>query len=509
MSNPNPPALVAPPPRWLLALSFLALFGYALFLARHTTTVAGGADSSGYLNSARLLAAGELHTTLRTPPEFGGPGQVDRLHFFPQGFFPFASDLKLSPTYPTGLPLHLALTGKLFGWHAGPLIVGLTGALAALGLCYAVARELALAPVLSAAAAVILGACPVFIFTSTQPLSDTLATAWSLAAVYAALRARRQTPWALACGAALSVAVLVRPSNLLLLPALLVFLGLDWRRLALMLPGGLPGAAWFAFSNHTLFGGAFRSGYPDLASAFAASYGPSTALHFAHWLAIFLPSILLVLPLAAVFRSAAPRRDRLALGLWFGALTLLYVFYAISHESWSCLRFLLPALPALIFSALLGLEALLRLTPAPHIPTLRAVAAGLLVVWSLVASHHWTRQLGVLYIQGYEQVYEDANLAAKSQLPPDALVVASFLSGALYFYTDFSVLRWDHLNSTDFSRYATLAQKSGRPICAVLHESEEPAALRERCLGHWTRLATVKSVGLWRLTPATPAPAAK
>jgi hypothetical protein len=210
-----------------------------------------------------------------------------------------------------------------------------------------------------------------------------------------------------------------------------------------------------------------------------------------------------------MFRRDLPSRNRLALGLWFGALTLLYVFYAISHESWSCLRFLLPALPALIFSALLGLESLLCLAPAPHLPTLRAVAAGLLVVWSLVASHHWTRKLGVLYIQDYEQVYEDANLAAKSQLPPDALVVASFLSGALYFYTDFSVLRWDHLNSADFSRYAALAEKSGRPICAVLHESEEPAALRERCLGHWTRLATVKSVGLWRLTAASPAPAAK
>jgi hypothetical protein len=509
MSNPNPPALVAPLPRWILVLSFLALFGYAFFLGRHTTTVAGGADSSGYLNSARLLAASELHTVLRIPPEFGSPGQVDRLHFFPQGFFPFADDLKLSPTYPTGLPLHLALAGKLFGWHAGPLIVGLAGALAALVLCYAVARELGLAPLLAAAGAVILGACPVFIFTSTQPLSDTLATAWTLAAVYAALRARHQTPWALASGFALAIAVLVRPSNLLLLPALLVFLGVDWRRLALVIVGGLPGAAWFAFSNHTLFGGAFRSGYPDLASAFAAAYGPSTALHFAHWLAVFLPGIVLVLPLAAVFHRNFRSRDLLALGLWFGALTLLYLFYAIAHESWSCLRFLLPALPALIFSALLGLEALLHLTPPAHTPTLRVVAAVLLVAWSVVASHHWTRKLGVLYTQGYEQVYEDANLAARTQLPRDALVVASFLSGALYFYTDFAVLRWDHINATDFSRYAALAEKAGRPVCAVLHESEEPAALRERCHGNWTRLATVKSVGLWLLTPAASAPAAK
>ena len=36
----------------------LAVIGYAVFLALNTAPIAGGADSSGYLNSARLLAEG-------------------------------------------------------------------------------------------------------------------------------------------------------------------------------------------------------------------------------------------------------------------------------------------------------------------------------------------------------------------------------------------------------------------------------------------------------------------
>ena len=43
--------------RWL---GLLALAAYAVFLARNTAVVAGGSDSSGYLNSARLFAEGKF-----------------------------------------------------------------------------------------------------------------------------------------------------------------------------------------------------------------------------------------------------------------------------------------------------------------------------------------------------------------------------------------------------------------------------------------------------------------
>src|SRR3569832_692144 len=72
---------------------------------------------------ARRLAGGQVHTPVRAPAEFGPPGTVDPMHFLPQGFFSFENRSEYGPTYPTGLPLHLALAGRLVGWRLGPVLV--------------------------------------------------------------------------------------------------------------------------------------------------------------------------------------------------------------------------------------------------------------------------------------------------------------------------------------------------------------------------------------------------
>lgn len=503
MSNPNPPlpGLMAPRVRgWI---GFLALLGYAIFIWQNTAVVAGGADSSGYFNSARLFAEGRLVTDLRAPPEFGPRATLDAMHFLPQGFFPGSDRTKLTPTYPTGLPLQLAIAGKLLGWNLGPLLVVLLSATAAIWLCYLVARELGLSRALAAAGAVMLAAFPVFLFTSVQPLSDTPATAWSLAAFYAALRARGSQRWAVAAGSSLAMAVLVRPTNLLLTPALLVLLGSDWRRLGLFVLGGLPGAAWLAFYNHALYGHPFTSGYGDIFSAFALSYGAPTALHFVRWLAVLLPAIMLVLPVAALARRDMRNRELLALGLAVVAIAGCYAFYEISHEVWWCLRFILPVVPALIFAGLLGIEALAR-GPGRRWPRAsRRGAALVLLLWAIGNAWYWIPELAVLQMKRYEQVYADAARTAQERLPRDAIIVCSAFSGSLYFYTEFPVLRTDQIEAPAFHRYASLAQGAGRPVCAVLFQSEEAEAFR-RCPGTWTRLAQIRNVGLWQL--AAPAP---
>lgn len=517
MSNPNPPLpeirppAVAPAPasRPLLAVLLLALAAYAVFLARYTTTVAGGADSSGYLNSARLLASGHLQGELRVPAKFGSLSDPDRVLFTPHGFYPYPGNVQLPPTYPVGLPLHFAAAGKLLGWHLGPLVIEVAGALAAVWLCYLTARELGIDPALSAAGAAALGVCAVFLFTSTQPLSDTLATTWTLASVYTALRARRHRGWAAACGAVFAIAVLVRPTNAVLLPALVALLGFDWRRLTLAALCGAPGALWLGYYNHTLYGGALKSGYGDWRIHFDLSYVPATLLHFALWLALLLPAALLVLPLAAPFARDFRNRTLFALALWFGAIVALYSCYTVSHEVWWCLRFILPAIPALILAALLGLEALALRFPAEQRPRLLSAAAVVLVLWAVAGSTYWNRELGALTMKQGEQVYADASHAALRLFPADSLVVSFYVCGSVYAYTDFPVLRWDQLEPGQFAHFAALAQKAGRPICALLLEPEEKEALHERCPGEWTRLGSVRNASLWRLTAAAPLSAAK
>ena len=53
-------AVPPPVPRWLIWAALPCLLWYAFFLGRHFAPVAAGADSSGYMHSGRLLAAGRL-----------------------------------------------------------------------------------------------------------------------------------------------------------------------------------------------------------------------------------------------------------------------------------------------------------------------------------------------------------------------------------------------------------------------------------------------------------------
>lgn len=503
MSNPNPPTSAGEPPPWSLGIGLAALVAFAVFLHHHGTVVVGGADSSGYFNSARLFAEGRMLATLRAPAPLAEAAREHPMQFLPLGFMPGADRTLLTPTYPTGLPLLLAAAGRSLGWEAGARIVFLGAALAAVWLCHRAARLLGLGRALAWAGAVMLGACPVFLFTSVQPLSDTLATTAVLATLVALLRAQGGTPaWAAAGGAACALAVLVRPTNLLLVPAFLVLLGWPGKRWLLFIAGGVPGALWQALYNHHLYGSALRSGYGNIFDAFATAHGWPTAVHFARWLALLLPTAALALPLIALVSPGPGRRNLLALGMAFASVTGCYLFYEVSHEVWWCLRFILPVIPALILAALLGVESLAR-GPVRHWPHFRAAAALALGVWALAQSAYWSPRLSVFLMRHYEQAYADGIALAKPLLPNKAPVLCLAFSGALYFHTGSPVLRWDQLDQATFHRYATLSADAGLPIRALLFEAEEKEAF-QRCPGGWTRVARTGNVGLWHWNAATP-----
>ena len=472
-------------------LGLILLAAYAVFLGLHTSVVAGGSDTSGYLNSARLLAAGKLQEEQRIPAEFGAPASLPRHHFMPLGFVALEGNPLLPPTYPVGLPLHLAVAAKLAGWKLGPLAVEVTLALAAIALCYLLARQFGIDPELAGAGAVVLAVFPVFLFTSVQPLSDTPATTWCLAAACLALRARGENGWgwAVACGVAFAMAVFVRATNAVLLPALLVLLGGDAKRLVLFALGGVPGALWLGYYNHTLYGGPLRSGYGPIEQTFHWAYGLPSLANFGTWLALLAPAPLLVLPLVTIWRDR--RVDTVALVLWFGAITGVYGFYEFSRETWWALRFILPALPALIVCSLLALQPLSR--------PIRRVAAVALMAWAVAGSLYWTTHLHALSPKENERVYAEASREIRAKLPANALVAAMYASGALYYYTDFPVLRWDQIGAPDFVRYANQAKLAGRPIYALLFDGLEDEARATRMPGEWMRLATTGPIGLWQL----------
>src|ERR1700678_704127 len=97
----------------------VALALYALLLYRDVGAVAGGSDSSGYMNLARLLGSGHVHVQPRIVeglPESAAPPFL----YVPLGFKPAWDGDGLVPTYPTGFALFVLLLKPIAGWrHAG------------------------------------------------------------------------------------------------------------------------------------------------------------------------------------------------------------------------------------------------------------------------------------------------------------------------------------------------------------------------------------------------------
>ncbi len=496
---PTEPRANGRAPRWFAVMGLVGLALYALFLGRHMTVVAGGSDSSGYLNSARLLAAGELQTDLRVPEEFGPVAGLDRAHFAPQGFGLFKGNPRLPPSYPTGLPLQFAFAAKILGWTAGPFFVQLVAAVAAVWFGYYAARMLGLHYALAAAGAAVLAAFPVFIFTSIQTLSDTMATTWTLAAVVCTVKARRSPAWAVAAGAAFAIGVLVRPTSFLIAPALLVLLGWNLRRWVAFGLGGLPGAGWFMFYNHTLYGGAFKSGYGDIWASFAWEHGWPTAVHFADWLWAFLPAAMLVWPFAALAHRATRSRELLAMLLLFAAHAGAYLFYNVSQDTWWCLRFILPAVSALIFAGLMGAEALAGWAERWGWSGARPALVTMLMVWALGGGWYWTRALTILHVPGYERAYAEAAAQINEHVPAKAIVVCSAASGTVYYYTGLPTLTYDSITPPVFEGYVAQARGAGRAIFAAVFDIEEEEALRKNCPGNWHKITAAGNLGLWEL----------
>src|SRR2546423_10256127 len=159
-----------------------ALVAYTAFLVHNLSFSMGGPDTSGYMNEAKMIAAG--HMTL--PVDLARTLKLDDSwlgDFMPLGFAPSPGG-RMHPTYPPGLPVHLAIVGLVCGWQRAPLLLLPFAAAGALPFLFAIARKLELPLPLFAAAPAILGLLAPFLLHAFQPASDCLATFWMLFGFY-------------------------------------------------------------------------------------------------------------------------------------------------------------------------------------------------------------------------------------------------------------------------------------------------------------------------------------
>lgn len=483
-----------------------ALLLYAVLVASQTSPVAAGSDSAGYLLSARLLTEGQLSTPLRTVPGFP-PAEV--WENTPLGMIFSERAGALIPTYPVGLPILYAIAGTVAGWHWGPILVATAMACGAALFTFLCVRRVGVRREIAGPVAVALAACPLVFYTTFQPLSDTASVCFNAFAVACALRAggTRSLAWSLGAGAGLAAAVLVRPSNLLLAPALVVALG-HWRPLAGAILGGLPGALGLAWYHHALYGSVTTTGYGSVWGMFGGEHILPSLRKYLIWVPAFLP-------VGAIGVLALPwlpwrerRREITAMLLWVLAFFLFYAFYPPTHENRWYLRFVLPAFPALLALAGLALEAVL----VPLQPRPCAVVGRWAIACALAASlgtsvYHWrSARLGEL-AEG-AAVFRDLPQWVDAHLPQDAILLTLHHSCAFYVYTDRAIVRSDVIKPARFAALAAHAREQGQGVYAVVTRADDEPSLPERLPGTWAIEKRFGDFGVWRLVAGRDAPAA-
>jgi hypothetical protein len=514
-------------------LATLAFAAYAMLLARHVGTYAAGSDASGYMNHARLLAAGNLHATPRVLSGLT-PEEQRSMLFSPLGFVPAPDGNGLVPTYPAGLPLLIAAAAPIFGWeHAGDAVI-CAHALLGLLLVYAFGRTLGLSRRGAVLGTTIIAASPLYLNYSVQMMSDVPAFVWTLGAVLAAWRSRERATWALAAGAATALAVLIRPTNALIFAPIAVALGLSPRRWLLLAAGGVPGGIFFCFHNLSLYGHVFATGYGNFAASFSPGWIDVTWWHYACWLPVlFTPVVLLAAGLPWLARTEPHKAALLA--VWALVFPAFYSAYDCTHQTWWYLRFILPAVPPLVIGGLLVARQLAlsvianqprgrdgppgrpfcsaRPAVAPYqvepaagrrstgrrwsLQRTRVFVFALIVI--IANSALWNKRLMALNMGRDNEIYPAAAVWLKANLPGNAVILSMQMSGTLTYYTGFTFLRWDFCNADNRPHVLAALRNGHRPFYAALFPFEVEAALHEHMPGRWTRVACLPSeLEVWR-----------
>lgn len=480
----------SPLDRVLTILLLLGAMVYSVFLYRDGSPYAGGADSSGYLNTARLLGQGKFFGEVRTPPGHGHTsfslGAFQPLGFVVESKFP-----RMAPTYPLGLPLHLLAAATFGGWNRAALFVNIFSALGGGGMLWLLARHFRFPPAWAAVAVVWLWLCPLFTFCALQPMSDALALGWSLAVLYAALRSREGAGWCLACGIALSMAVLVRPTNALLFIPVVLAVGFRPLSLLQLAAGGIPGAIFLGFYNHHVYGAILTTGYGDVGTSFSTGFLRHNLGHLSHWIPGLL-SALVCAALALPFLPGKWSRDARILGLWTFLLIGFYSFYFHTGESWWYVRFILPAFPLLILAALAAWRKIPLHSPATQAGLLTVILVGT-IAWELKVN----RDLNPVFVADQEKTYGQSAEWARQNLPPNSAIFCMQVSGAFYFYTDFLLVRWEQIEPGYIPPLLTVLRDQHRPVYAVLYEFETAQALA-RLGGEWKKVTTVGVATVWQ-----------
>jgi hypothetical protein len=471
---------------------FLTARGSALAVAAalvgtgvaYMSTVASGADGSGYVSEADRF----LHGPLKPPQPWVGevPWPNPRWTFSPLGYRPVEDTppYAQAPTYAPGLPLLMA-GAKLLGGQAGLfLVVPISAGILVLST-FGIGRRLR-GPPCGLMAAWLVATSPIVLVMLVFPMSDLpVAAAWTTA-VWCLLGAGPVS--AIGAGLCAALAITIRP-NLVFLAALMSLWyllrvdGPGWairrraRDLVLFSAGVLPGPLFIAALFSYLYGSPFESGYGGFADMLELKNVPVNLQLYFGWAmgaqGLFTVAGLVGLLVPWVWPAGNARRAMGLFAAMFLAITAEYVFYQVFSD-WSFLRFFLPAWPLLAIGAA-GVATVVydRLPEAAR----WTVVAGLIAVGGIGVQT--ARERYAFDLWHGNRRYTAAAVLIQSIAPPNSLIFTMEHSGSVRYYSGFIPLRFDELPEDWLDRSLDWLASQGVHCYAVLDEWELPK-IRER-----------------------------
>ena len=478
------------------------------------TFAVGGSDSYCYAHQAERWASGVLQVP--EPLALTAPWPSAPLTFAPAGHVPSPTvPGAIVPVCPPGLSMAMAPLLVLGGVRAIFLVVPIFGALL-VAATYVLGSRFG--PRVGVASAAVVASSPAFLFQLVQPMSDVPAAAlWVLAAAWATGTKRRAPLWA---GVSASAAILMRPNLLPLGVVIGLFLAFrperTWRARAYAATtyaaACAPGCVAVALVQFSLYGSPLRSGYSTLDGLFAASHIWPNLQRYPVWLWQTHTPVWLLAGAAPFLLPGWLSRLLAALAI---ATVAGYLPYTV-FDDWWYLRFLLPAIPLLLILTMAVVDAAVgRVLAARHGVTepgsdgqrvARRRAARLAAQWGLaivavvlsVCFVREARARSVFDLARLEARYARAGAFVARRLPANALVVTSWESGSVRFYSGRPTLVWDALDPAWLDRALVFARERGLEPFLLFERWEEPT-FRARFAGSalaaldWPPMAEVAS----------------
>jgi hypothetical protein len=492
--------------RFVKVVAVVGVLFYGYILVKSTVYAAGGSDSSGYLRLARSLLQGDVVPRATELDLLGLPDEFIR-NFIPLAYDPGPRAGTMTSIYPVGMPLLMAVGALIGGWEYGPFLVNPIAGTLSLILIYLIGLELGLPRGFSIGGAIMLAASPTFVYMVLQPMSDAMAMFWGLVVIFGALRSRKRDGWALLAGAAFGMAFLTRPTNILLLIPLLFSLRLKPKTILFFILGGLPLAAVFFAYNISVFGHPLETGYGRIGLWAALGVGGFKERfdHYWYWIKVTMSPLPLLCWLAVTVDPKVEWRNRLMLLSWFGAFFMFYCCY-YDYNAWWYTRFLLPGYPALVLGALLiarDLPELLRkYVSENNRARLKWVVLIIMVAVTLSHERRYINKFDVFSVGISEEAYKTSCRWADQQLPSNSLIASMQMTGALKFYTNRPIVRWDAVTPEKWADVKKRAAERGYQWYALLQPFEVEDA-QKRMGGRWTELGMQGPISLWRIELAS------